>query len=188
MKTYFDFNLNFKFLKTNIMKKSILVLAFAGFFGFATLAQQTGADRHQQGTQIQTQQHDKDKKDKDFRAVSVDNVPDAVERAVRQNNRNANIQSAEQKTLDNGQTIYKVRLSGVQDGEETQMFYSDGREFEEGDTDSGRLDGRQQRQQDGVGTQGTQGRQQQDGIGTQGTQDRNQQDNRDNRDNQNRTP
>jgi hypothetical protein len=174
------------------MKKSVLILAFAGFFGFATFAQQTGADRHQQGTQTQTQQHDRQHKDKDkdFSAVSVDNVPDAVERAVRQNHRNARIQSAEQKTLDNGQTVYKVRLSGVEDGEETQMFYSDGREFEDGEGTDVRMDGRQQRQQDGVGTQGTQGRQQQDGLQNQGIQGRDQQDNNNNRDNdrQNRTP
>jgi hypothetical protein len=138
------------------MKKSILVLAFAGIFGLASFAQESEKQHDQM--QQQTQEN-RDKKDKDFKSVSVDNVPDAVERAVRQSNRNARIESAEHKTLENGQTVYKVKLAGVEDGEDTQMFYADGREFDEAEERNVR---QPQSHQDELQQEGIQGRDNED--------------------------
>lgn len=113
------------------MKKSILVIAILSFFSVATFAQEErDLQKQQKQTETHEYNHDMDKKDKDFEDVAVDNVPEAVQRAALQGNMNASIESAKEKVLENGEKVYKVKLSGVEMGEETKTFYANGTEYE----------------------------------------------------------
>ncbi len=113
------------------MKKSILVIAILSFFSVATFAQeQTDPQNQQKQTEMHENDHDMDKKDKDFEDVTIDNVPEAVQMAALQGNMNASIESAKEKVLENGEKVYKLTLTGVELGEETKTFYANGTEYE----------------------------------------------------------
>ncbi len=113
------------------MKKSILVIAILSFFSIATFAQEPVDPQNQEKkTEMHEYDHDMDKKDKDFEDVAIDNVPEAVQIAALQGNMNASIESAQEKVLENGEKVYKIKLTGVEMGEETKTFYANGTEFE----------------------------------------------------------
>jgi MFS superfamily sulfate permease-like transporter len=120
----------FNYNNLNIMKRSILVLAIAGFFSFASLATEKVNNDDHPHKKNKTEMVDK--KDGEFKEVSVINLPDAVKKAAKQNNNNVSIESAEEKVLTNGEKIYRIKLES--DDEllsETKTFYSDGKEFAE---------------------------------------------------------
>jgi hypothetical protein len=132
--------------------------------GTTTGTQQQGTWQQRDGAATGTQQPGT--QDTDFRIISVDNVPNAIRRAVQEDNENARIIAAQQRNLDNGQTIYRVTLTGTDDPQNNiRTFYSDGREYEDNDN-LFQQDGQQGNQRDG-GVFGGQGTQQRPGVGTQ---------------------
>jgi DNA polymerase III alpha subunit (gram-positive type) len=148
------------------MKKSVLIFAFAAFFGFATFAsdknvaqnpvetqqqqdqrrQDQQQDQRRQDQQQQDQQRQQDMQrqqdqqqgrqhgqtDTETTEINVNEVPQAVRTAVQRENRNASIESARTKVLPTGETVYKVKLTGVGEEESTKMFHANGTEYTEG--------------------------------------------------------
>jgi hypothetical protein len=115
------------------MKKSVLIFALAGFFGVASFATETkGLDNDPLKTQTEVQEGKQDVIVVErYEEISVDNVPEAVQKAALQDNRDAVIESAEEKVLANGEKVYKLKINSAATGEETKSFYANGREYSE---------------------------------------------------------
>jgi hypothetical protein len=65
-----------------------------------------------------------------FQAISVNNLPEAIQRAILDEHRNAVIVAAEEGVLPNGERIYRVNFTGTQDdGEESRIYYANGSLF-----------------------------------------------------------
>jgi hypothetical protein len=147
--------------------------------GTQTGTQQHGT-QHDRGTQTQTgtQQRGQTQTgvmgrtsdDEDFESISVTDVPDEIRGAVRREAGNYTISSAQKKELDNDEEVYKLTLSAAGREPMTKKYYSDGREYKDGDKDRGTQQrGTQQYGTDRDSDRGTQTSTQQRGTQT-GTQ------------------
>jgi hypothetical protein len=72
-----------------------------------------------------------------FQPISVNNLPEAVQRAVLDDHNTAVIVSAAEGVLPNGERIYRVNYTGTDAGEESAIYYANGSLFQEEESRQG---------------------------------------------------
>lgn len=87
-------------------------------------------------------------KERHSEEIETDELPQAIQTRVRNDYKDAELESAHREVTEDGEMIYKVKLNTTDKGEVTKSFRIDGREFEEGDNQKGMKRDQQNRDRD----------------------------------------
>lgn len=106
------------------MKKLMLITAILGLVSYTGLANIASLSNSYTNTETAI---NLDRGE--FEAINVNELPEAVTQAIKKDDKNLSIESAESKVLSSGEKVFKVSLKS-QDGEEhTKKYYANGQKY-----------------------------------------------------------
>ncbi|TVQ08583.1 MAG: hypothetical protein EA361_16395 [Bacteroidetes bacterium] len=109
------------------MTKSILIFALTLFIGSAVTANSSAVSNNAFSNPSELTQ---DVKEHEFQSIELDALPRAVKEATEKDGKKVTLESAERKTLPNGEMIYRVTMEVEDKGQVTKSYYANGRKYE----------------------------------------------------------